>query len=69
MELIFGLIVLVLDIWAVVSVIGSPASGGAKVMWTLLIVTLPVVGFIIWVFAGPRSRPAGCAGSRTRSRA
>ena len=57
MEFIFGLIVLVLDIWAVVNVIGSPASGGAKVMWTLLIVILPVVGFIIWFFAGPRSPP------------
>ena len=59
MEFIFGLIVLVLDIWAVVNVIGSPASSGAKVMWTLLILILPVVGFIIWFFAGPRSRPAG----------
>ena len=31
---------------------------GAKVLWTLLIIILPVVGFIIWFFAGPRSRTA-----------
>jgi hypothetical protein len=58
MEFIFGLIVLVLDIWAVINVIGSSASGVAKILWTLLIIILPIVGFIIWFFAGPRSRPA-----------
>jgi hypothetical protein len=58
LEFIFGLIVLALDIWAVVNIIGSPASGGAKILWTLLIIILPIVGFIIWFFAGPRSRPA-----------
>ena len=56
LEFIFGLIVLALDIWAIVNVIGSTASTGAKVLWTLLIIILPVVGFIIWFFAGPRSR-------------
>jgi hypothetical protein len=54
LEFIFGLIVLALDIWAVASVIGSSASGGAKILWTLLIIILPIVGFIIWFFAGPR---------------
>jgi hypothetical protein len=55
-EFILGLIVLALDIWAIVNVIGSPASTGAKILWTLLIIILPVVGLIIWFFAGPRSR-------------
>ena len=58
MEFIFGLIVVALDIWAVVNIIGSQASGGAKILWTLLIIVLPIVGFIIWFFAGPRSRPS-----------
>ncbi len=52
---ILGVIVLVLDIWAVISVVGSSASTGAKVLWVLLIIILPVVGFIIWLFAGPRA--------------
>ena len=50
-----GLIILVLDIWAIVSIIGSRASTGAKVGWTLLVLVLPIVGFVIWFFAGPRS--------------
>jgi Phospholipase_D-nuclease N-terminal len=55
LEFIFGLIVLALDIWAIVNIVGSTASTGAKILWTLLIIILPVVGFIIWFFAGPRS--------------
>ena len=50
-----GLIVLALDIWAIVSVIGSRANTGAKVLWVLLILVLPILGFIIWLIAGPRS--------------
>ena len=56
LEFIFGLIVLALDIWAIINIIGSTASTGAKILWTLLIIILPIVGFIIWFFAGPRSR-------------
>lgn len=52
---ILGLIVLALDIWAIVSIIGSSASTGSKVLWTLLVIILPVLGFIIWLIAGPRS--------------
>jgi len=53
-----GLIVLVLDIWAIVSIIGSSASTGSKVLWCLLVVLLPILGFIIWLIAGPRSSAA-----------
>jgi hypothetical protein len=58
LEFIFGLIVLALDIWAVVNIIGSSASVGTKILWTLVIIILPIVGFIIWFFAGPRSARA-----------
>lgn len=58
MEFIFGIIVLILDIWAIVNIVGSSASTGAKVLWVLLIIILPVVGFLIWFFAGPRSSTA-----------
>lgn len=51
---IFGLIILALDIWAIINVIQSSASTGSKVLWALLILVLPVVGLIIWFFAGPR---------------
>ncbi|MBN2740021.1 MAG: PLDc N-terminal domain-containing protein [Rhodobacteraceae bacterium] len=48
-------IVFILDIWAIVSILGSGASTGGKILWILLILILPVVGFIIWLIAGPKS--------------
>ena len=49
-----GLIILALNIWAIISIFSSGASTGAKVLWTLLVLVLPVIGFIIWLIAGPR---------------
>lgn len=51
---IIGLIILVLDIWAIISVLRSDRDAGAKVGWTLLIIILPLLGLIIWGIVGPR---------------
>jgi len=53
-----GLIILALDIWAIVSIIGSNTTTGKKVLWVLLVLILPIIGFIIWLLAGPRSSAA-----------
>lgn len=55
---VLGLIILALDIWAIINVFGSSASTGEKVLWTVLILFLPVIGLIIWLFAGPRGHSA-----------
>ncbi len=53
-----GFVLLVLNIWAIVSVIGSRSPTGREVLWILLIIVLPLVGFIVWFFAGPRAASA-----------
>jgi hypothetical protein len=52
---IFGLILLVADIWAIVSTFQSTATTGKKVFWIVLILLLPLIGFIVWLIAGPKS--------------
>lgn len=47
-------IILMLDIWALVSVWKSTKSSGTKLGWTVLIFVLPMVGLAIWGIAGPR---------------
>lgn len=49
-----GLLVLALDIYAIYNVLSSSASTAAKIIWTLVILILPVLGFIAWLIAGPR---------------
>jgi len=53
---LLGLIILVLDVWAIINIIGAPASPGAKLLWVLLILLLPLIGVLLWFFLGPRSR-------------
>lgn len=56
---IFGLIVLIADIYAIYQIVTSSASTLAKVVWTIVILLLPIIGFIIWLFAGPRGAKVG----------
>lgn len=51
---ILGLLILVLDVYAIVKVAGSSASTGTKVLWIVLILLLPVVGLILWALLGPK---------------
>ncbi len=50
----FGLLVLVVNVWAIIRVVGSSASTGKKVLWVVLILLLPVLGVILWFLLGPK---------------
>lgn len=52
---LLGLIVLILDVWAIVKTVQSGAGTGAKVLWIVVILVLPILGLIIWLIFGPRS--------------
>jgi hypothetical protein len=51
---LIGLLVLVGDVYAIVKTLQSGASTGAKVIWIVLILVLPVLGFVLWLVAGPK---------------
>ena len=55
---VFGLIIFVLDIWAIASIINSGATGKSKVIWVLVVAILPVAGLIAWWIAGPKANYA-----------
>lgn len=55
---VIGLIILAADIWAIINIFQSAASTGAKVVWVLVILVLPILGLIIWLLAGPRGKVA-----------
>ena len=52
---LFGILVLIADIWAILNIFQSSADTLKKVLWIALVVLLPLLGVIIWFFAGPRS--------------
>jgi len=52
---LWGVLVLIADIWAIVNILQSQADTGKKVLWTVVVLLLPVLGFILWFFLGPRT--------------
>ena len=52
---LWGLLVLIADVWAIVNIIQSSASTGTKVLWIVIVAVLPVLGFILWYFMGPKT--------------
>ena len=53
-----GLIVLIADVWAIVNIFQSRADTGNKVLWTVVVILLPVLGFILWFLFGPKTAKA-----------
>ena len=52
---ILSLLILIADIWAIINIVQSNESAGTKALWVVLVLVLPVVGLLIWYFAGPKS--------------
>ncbi len=51
---LLGFIILIIDVWAIVKVVQSGAGTGAKVLWIVLILVLPVLGLLLWFLMGPK---------------
>lgn len=51
---IFGLIILIADIWAIVNTIQSNSTTATKVLWIVVILVLPLFGLILWLLLGPK---------------
>jgi len=54
MESIIGILVLLADIYAILKIAQSSATTGAKALWIVVVLLLPVIGVIAWYFAGPK---------------
>jgi hypothetical protein len=52
---LWGVLVLIAVVYAIVNIIQGSADTAKKVLWTVLVIVLPVVGFLIWLIAGPKS--------------
>jgi hypothetical protein len=51
---LWGVLILAGDIWAIINIFQSSASNEKKLIWTIAVVLLPVLGLILWYFLGPR---------------
>ncbi len=56
---ILGLLILIANIWAIINIIQAKVDNVKKLLWIVLILLLPLLGLIIWFFAGPRGSKVG----------
>jgi len=50
----FSLLLLILVVYAIVKTVQSDAGTMGKVIWVVLLLMLPVLGFILWLLFGPK---------------
>ena len=50
-----GLLLLIANIWAIVSTFQSNTTTAKKVLWIAFILVFPFLGFVVWLLIGPRS--------------
>ena len=55
MDLAILILLLTLDLFAIFHVVRSDRTGDVKLRWSLAILIVPVMGFITWMFIGPRA--------------
>lgn len=53
---LLGILIFVLDIYAIYRTWISTSETIAKIIWTLVILFLPVIGLIAWALFGPKDR-------------
>ena len=51
-----GFLIFIADIWAILNIVQSRETSATKLLWIVLILFLPLLGLLIWWFAGPRER-------------
>jgi hypothetical protein len=50
---IWGIIHLVLVVYAALQIINSSADTVKKILWVVIVAVFPLVGLIVWFFIGP----------------
>ncbi|MDX1403074.1 MAG: PLDc N-terminal domain-containing protein [Woeseiaceae bacterium] len=50
---IFGILILIADVYAILKIVKSAASDGKKAIWVVIVLILPILGLILWYLMGP----------------
>ncbi len=51
---LLGLIILILDVWAILKIVQSSRDDTNKIVWIVVIIVLPVIGLLLWLLLGNR---------------
>lgn len=52
---ILGVLILLVDIWAILKIVKSSKPPLNKLIWIVVILALPVIGLLLWLFLNEKS--------------
>lgn len=53
---LLGLIWLIIVVWAIVRTAQARVGLVVRVLWILILIVFPVIGFLFWLFLGPKGK-------------
>lgn len=55
---LLGIIIVILDVIAIVSILFGHGTAGHKILWTALVLIFPIVGMILYFIIGRKPQDA-----------
>ncbi|MCP3889372.1 MAG: PLDc_N domain-containing protein [Desulfobulbaceae bacterium] len=52
-----SVLLLIADIYAIVMILQSSEDMLKKILWSIVVIVLPLIGLIVWYLAGPGKKP------------
>lgn len=56
MAFLIGIIVFILWVWAIIDIVKSKFPGNNQIVWLLVVILLPALGTLLYVFIGRDQR-------------
>jgi hypothetical protein len=53
---LMGLLTLLLVIWALIGILQASAAPVEKLLWVVIVLIVPIIGFVLWYLIGPGSK-------------
>jgi len=53
MDMTAGVLILLADLWAITRTLRSDAEPKNKLLWVAIVLVLPFVGVVLWIWLGP----------------
>ena len=53
---LIGIIELLLVIWALIAILQSGVQPVEKLIWVIIILVIPLIGFLLWYLMGPGNK-------------
>lgn len=56
--IVLVMLIIAAELWAVTRVLKSSSKRDKKGLWIIVLIFIPLIGLLAWIFVGPKADPA-----------